>query len=242
HPSVPRAGSFRSGGRLHLVMAGGIIPLRRATSSRFGGRLRKESAAKKVELDMFAAPRPVVFLAVHDPGLLGMKRQPAFCEATSDGLQHRSGFQRSRFAAYSVHVSPSAPAAASSSRSAKAASSRSTVRGWKSAVNFSFFLCLAACRTRVSAGDTLSRFCARRVLCWSAFPSAPALGSAADCSALFVGFKSCRVGGGALGCLRANLRPPLKLDVQFSRIQLSWMGLRSLKRRYQRDEADQLEL
>src|SRR5271166_3663953 len=52
----------------------------------------------------------------------------------------------------------------------------------------------------------------------------------------------CRVGGGALSCLRANLRPPLKLDVQFSRIQLSWMGLRSLKRRYQRDEADQLEL
>ena len=42
--------------------------------------------------------------------------------------------------------------------------------------------------------------------------------------------------------LRADLRPPLKLDVQFSRIQLSWMGLRSLKRRYQRDEADQLEL
>ena len=45
----------------------------------------------------------------------------------------------------------------------------------------------------------------------------------------------CRVGGGALNCLRADLRPPLKLDVQFSRIQLSWMGLRSLKRRYQRD-------
>src|SRR5271166_362219 len=54
--------------------------------------------------------------------------------------------------------------------------------------------------------------------------------------------RRCRVGGGALSCLRANLRPPLKLDVQFSRIQLSWMGLRSLKRRYQRDEADQLEL
>ena len=45
----------------------------------------------------------------------------------------------------------------------------------------------------------------------------------------------CRVGGGALRCLRADLRPPLKLDVQFSRIQLSWMGLRNLKRRYQRD-------
>jgi hypothetical protein len=45
----------------------------------------------------------------------------------------------------------------------------------------------------------------------------------------------CRVGGGALSDLGADLRPPLKLDVQFSRIQLSWMGLRSLKRRYQRD-------
>jgi hypothetical protein len=45
----------------------------------------------------------------------------------------------------------------------------------------------------------------------------------------------CRVGGGALSRLRADLRPPLKLDVQFSRIQLSWMGLRSLKRGYQRD-------
>src|SRR5271157_3987198 len=31
----------------------------------------------------------------------------------------------------------------------------------------------------------------------------------------------CRVGGGALDCSRADLRPPLKLDVQFSRIQLS---------------------
>src|SRR5271166_6467061 len=41
--------------------------------------------------------------------------------------------------------------------------------------------------------------------------------------------------GGALSDLGADLRPPLKLDVQFSRIQLSWIGLRSLKRRYQRD-------
>src|SRR6516164_1638172 len=31
----------------------------------------------------------------------------------------------------------------------------------------------------------------------------------------------CRVGGGALDCSHASLRPPLKLDVQFSRIQLS---------------------
>src|ERR1700738_843185 len=44
---------------------------------------------------------------------------------------------------------------------------------------------------RSSAWDTLTRFCARRVLCWPAFPWASALGSAgsaADRSALFVGF------------------------------------------------------
>src|SRR4051794_15028788 len=32
---------------------------------------------------------------------------------------------------------------------------------------------------------------------------------------------ACRVGGGALDCSRAGLRPPLKLNVRFSRIQLS---------------------
>ena len=50
---------------------------------------------------------------------------------------------------------------------------------------------LAACRTRSSAWDTLARSCARRVLCWRAFPSVPALrstGSAAGFPALFVGF------------------------------------------------------
>src|SRR3982750_4701998 len=40
-------------------------------------------------------------------------------------------------------------------------------------------------------------------------------------SAADTGSGSCRVGGGALDCSRAGLRPPLKLDVQFSRIQLS---------------------
>jgi hypothetical protein len=52
-------------------------------------------------------------------------------------------------------------------------------------------LCLAACRMRSSACDTLARFCARSVLCWLAFPLASALGSAgsaADRSASFVGF------------------------------------------------------
>jgi len=58
-------------------------------------------------------------------------------------------------------------------------------------VNFSFVLCLAACRMRASACDTVPRLCARPMLCWLAFPSASALGStgsAADRSVLFVGF------------------------------------------------------
>jgi hypothetical protein len=60
-------------------------------------------------------------------------------------------------------------------------------------VNFSFFLCLATCRTRSSACDTRSRPCVRCVLCQLAFPSAPTLGSAdsaAGCPALFVGFSA----------------------------------------------------
>ncbi len=58
-------------------------------------------------------------------------------------------------------------------------------------MNRSFFLCLAAYRTRSSACDTLSRSCARRMLCWLAFPLVPALGStgsAAGFPALFAGF------------------------------------------------------
>ena len=50
---------------------------------------------------------------------------------------------------------------------------------------------LATCRMRSSACDTVPRLCVRPVLCWLAFPAASALGStgsAADCSALFVGF------------------------------------------------------
>src|SRR5438132_2208778 len=69
--------------------------------------------------------------------------------------------------------------------------SSSTLIWWKSEVNRSFFRCLATCRMRSSACVTLSRSCARRVLCWLAFPSASALGStdsAASCPALFVGF------------------------------------------------------
>src|SRR5271166_1703626 len=99
----------------------------------------------------------------------------------------------------------------------------------RSDVNRSFFLCLAACRMRSSACDTLARSCARRVLCWSAFHLVPALGStgsAADRSALFVGFPAtttesdssgpCIVGydssssrrGPAVSSRRPNPRPP----------------------------------
>jgi len=99
----------------------------------------------------------------------------------------------------------------------------------RSEVNCSFFLCLAASRTRSSACDTLSRSCARRVLCWSTFPLVPVLGSAgsaADRSALFVSFAatttesdfsgSCIVGydssssrrGPAASLRRPNPRPP----------------------------------
>src|ERR1700687_4085070 len=53
----------------------------------------------------------------------------------------------------------------------------------------------------------------------------------------------CRVGGGALGCPRADLRPPHKLDVQFSRIQLSRRRCPlSGDGRYQPNKVDQPEL
>src|SRR5260370_31405278 len=42
--SRPRAGVFRSGGRHHLVMVGGIIPLRRAATDRFNMGRWEESA------------------------------------------------------------------------------------------------------------------------------------------------------------------------------------------------------
>ena len=75
--------------------------------------------------------------------------------------------------------------------------SKSTPTWWRSAVNFSFFLCLATCRTRSSACDTRSRPYVRCVLCQLAFPSAPTLGSAdsaAGCPALFVGFSATMAG------------------------------------------------
>lgn len=61
----------------------------------------------------------------------------------------------------------------------------------QSAVNRSFFLYLAAFRTRSSAWVTQARSCARSVFCWPTFLLVPGLGStgsAAGCPALFVGF------------------------------------------------------
>src|SRR5216684_235386 len=59
HRSRPRAGSFRYGGRHYLVMVGDIIPLRRATSSRYDGRLRQESASyRQAGKILFIAAEP----------------------------------------------------------------------------------------------------------------------------------------------------------------------------------------
>ena len=62
--------------------------------------------------------------------------------------------------------------------SSKNASPSSSRLMWcRSAVNFSFFLCLAACRMRSSARDTVSRLCARPVLLLARIPLGLALGS-----------------------------------------------------------------
>jgi len=70
-------------------------------------------------------------------------------------------------------------------------SASDTLMWWKSAVNRSFFLSLAAFRTRSSDWDMRSRPCVRCMRCCSAFPLVPGLGStgsATGCPALFVGF------------------------------------------------------
>src|SRR6476620_11187965 len=65
--SRPRAALFRSGGRHHLVMVGGIIPLRRATSSRYDGRLGQESAPATCGVGIFAIPPLyVMFQAIRE--------------------------------------------------------------------------------------------------------------------------------------------------------------------------------
>src|SRR5208337_4387679 len=91
----------------------------------------------------------------------------------------------------SDQVTPSTPGAASFLRASNARRSVSGLMWWRSAVNRSFLLCLAACRMRSSAWDTPARSCARSVLCRPAFPLVPALrstNSAAVGTALFVGF------------------------------------------------------
>src|SRR4051794_10937020 len=50
---------------------------------------RLEGVAEEVERDGFVLPRPVVVLAVDDPGLRRMKLQTAVRQTTPDGLQHR---------------------------------------------------------------------------------------------------------------------------------------------------------
>ena len=68
-------------------------------------------------------------------------------------------------------------------------------------MNLSVFRVFAACRTRSSAWVTLARSCVRRVLCWSAFSSVPALGSTHSAAtvveptlALFAGFTATTAG------------------------------------------------
>src|SRR5215471_1630894 len=103
----------------------------------------------------------------------------------------RSSRLGSRSASKSCHVTPSTPGAALRLSARNAVRSVSALRWWRSAVNRSFFLCLAACRTRLSAWVTRFRLWVRCVLCWSAFPLAPALGSTASATgspALFGGF------------------------------------------------------
>jgi hypothetical protein len=106
------------------------------------------------------------------------------------------------------------------------------LRWWWRAVNFSFFLSLAACRTRASACATRFRPCVRCVLCSFAFLLVAALGSTGSAAgaifalALFVGFsatmaasdfsRSCTIGygsspsrcGPAAAAERSTVRPP----------------------------------
>jgi hypothetical protein len=96
-------------------------------------------------------------------------------------------------------------------------------------VNFSFFLSRAVFRTRskASTSSAVGRACPARRPERVALSRVP-LGPRRWLPRLRPGslrcvrrLHRCRVGGGALRCLGANLRPPLKLDVRFSRIQLS---------------------
>src|SRR3989304_6444149 len=48
-----------------------------------------EGIAQEVERDVFVLPAPIVVLAVHDPGLRGMKLQTTLREPITDGRPHR---------------------------------------------------------------------------------------------------------------------------------------------------------
>src|SRR5579863_1391378 len=89
------------------------------------------------------------------------------------------------------------------------------------AVNFASLFPFAACRTRSNALSASFRLGVRDAFCWLGFPLAsplPSIPSAADCSTLFGDFAGV---GSEEARLRACLRPPPKLLVQFSRKQLS---------------------
>src|SRR5262245_19120774 len=53
------------------------------------GTPRLEGVPEEIELDVFGLPRPVVILAVDNPGLHWVKLQTALLEPTPDGAQHR---------------------------------------------------------------------------------------------------------------------------------------------------------
>src|SRR5215471_16135168 len=153
----------------------------------------------------------------------------------------RSSRLGSRSASKSCHVTPSTPGAALRLSARNAVRSVSALRWWRSAVNRSFFLCLAACRTRLSTWVTRLRLWVRCVLCWSAFPLAPALGSTASATgspALFGGFTAVESGEVELSpCLR-----PLAQTARAVVPQAAFLcGSRWLAKvgSYSRDEVDQ---
>src|SRR6185295_10224373 len=55
------------------------------------GPTRLEGVAQEVERYVLVLPTPIVVLAIHDPGLRGMKLQTALDEPIPDGLQHLLG-------------------------------------------------------------------------------------------------------------------------------------------------------
>src|SRR4051794_40796112 len=112
---------------------------------------------------------------------------------------------------------------------------------WKSEMNRSFFRCLATCRMRSSACDTLSQHCAWRVLCWSAFPLVSVLGStgsAADESALFVGFSAVESGEVGLSALPPPARSNGSCGFPASRFPV-WTPWRREEHGYAGHEAHQ---